>query len=72
MTDEPEESLNSSEFWDGHYAAGGNSGTGSYGRLAEFKAEVLNEIIAEMHADGTLTTLSNKWYGTDLTTKVEV
>jgi hypothetical protein len=47
MTDEPEESLNSSEFWDGHYAAGGNSGTGSYGRLAEFKAEVLNEIIAD-------------------------
>jgi polar amino acid transport system substrate-binding protein len=28
----------------------------------------LNEIIAEMHEDGTLTELSLKWYGIDLTT----
>ena len=27
----------------------------------------LNKIINDMHADGTLTTLSNKWYKTDLT-----
>ena len=27
----------------------------------------LNEIIAEMHADGTLAELSVKWYGIDLT-----
>ena len=47
MTDEHDRSLNSSEFWDGHYAAGGNSGTGSYGRLADFKAEVLNQIVAD-------------------------
>lgn len=47
MTDEPDQSLNSSEFWDGHYADGGNSGTGSYGRLADFKAEVLNQILAD-------------------------
>jgi len=47
MTDEIQQPLNSSEFWDGHYAGGGNSGTGSYGRLAEFKAEVLNQILAD-------------------------
>jgi len=28
----------------------------------------VSQIIQEMHADGTLTSLSNKWYGTDLTT----
>ncbi len=31
----------------------------------------LNEIIAEMHADGTLTELSLEWYGVDITTLVE-
>ena len=30
--------------------------------------EKLNEILAEMHADGTLTELSIKWYGFDITT----
>jgi ABC-type amino acid transport substrate-binding protein len=27
----------------------------------------VNEIIDEMHTDGTLSDLSKKWYGTDLT-----
>jgi len=31
----------------------------------------LNEILAEMHGDGTLTELSLKWYGLDLTTIIE-
>ncbi len=31
----------------------------------------LNEILAEMHADGTLTDLSLKWYGLDYTTIVK-
>jgi ABC-type amino acid transport substrate-binding protein len=30
----------------------------------------LNEILAEMRADGTLTELSLKWYGIDITTLV--
>jgi len=30
----------------------------------------LNEIIAAMHADGTLTRLSMKWYGIDITKKI--
>lgn len=31
--------------------------------------EVLNEIVADMHADGTLKELSEKWLGEDVTTK---
>lgn len=31
--------------------------------------DAINKIIAEMHQDGTLTTLSNQYYGVDLTTK---
>lgn len=33
---------------------------------ADFMAKV-NEIVTAMHADGTLTKLSDKWFGTDLT-----
>jgi SAM-dependent methyltransferase len=36
----------SSDYWERRYRAGGNSGAGSYGRLAEFKAEILNEFVA--------------------------
>ena len=35
------------DYWEGHYKAGGNSGGGSYNRLAEFKAKVINEFIVE-------------------------
>jgi methyltransferase family protein len=35
----------SAPFWESVYGKGGNSGPGSYGRLAEFKAEVLNEFV---------------------------
>ena len=31
--------------------------------------EAVDKIVGEMHADGTLTSLSQKWYGQDLTTK---
>ena len=34
-------------YWEKRYAAGGNSGDGSYGRLSEFKAEVINEFIRQ-------------------------
>jgi polar amino acid transport system substrate-binding protein len=33
--------------------------------------EAVDAIIGEMHADGTLTELSNKWYGYDLTQRVD-
>ena len=53
-------------YWETRYALGGNSGGGSYGRLAEFKAEILNNLIAKYRVgtvielgcgDGNQTTL---------------
>lgn len=37
----------SANYWEQRYQSGGDSGAGSYGRLAEFKAEVLNQFVAE-------------------------
>jgi len=34
-------------YWERRYAAGGTSGLGSYGELAEFKANVLNRFVVE-------------------------
>lgn len=39
--------FDSDGYWERRYARGGNSGVGSYGRLAEFKAEVVNRLIRE-------------------------
>ena len=36
-----------STYWEERYRAGGNSGAGSYGALAQFKAEFLNRFVAE-------------------------
>jgi hypothetical protein len=42
----------SGSFWEAVYREGGTSGPGSYGRLAEFKAEILNEFVRtkEIHS----------------------
>ncbi len=37
----------STEYWEGRYSEGGNSGKGSYGELAQYKADVLNEFVRE-------------------------
>lgn len=37
----------SSTYWERRYATGGNSGSGSYGRLAQFKADYLNKFLAD-------------------------
>lgn len=37
----------SSQYWDDRYRFGGNSGNGSYGHFAEFKAAILNQFVAE-------------------------
>ena len=34
-------------YWDQRYADGGDSGAGSYGKFAQFKARVLNELLRE-------------------------
>lgn len=35
----------SKDYWEERYKGGGNSGAGSYSRLAQFKAEVLNKFV---------------------------
>ncbi|WP_156173863.1 class I SAM-dependent methyltransferase [Cupriavidus basilensis] len=37
--------FSSAKYWNDRYLKGGNSGYGSYGRLAEFKARIINEFI---------------------------
>lgn len=37
----------SAGYWEARYTSGGTSGAGSYGRLAEFKAEILNSFVAQ-------------------------
>ncbi len=37
----------SPQYWEDRYAVGGNSGAGSYGRLALFKAGVVNDFVVE-------------------------
>jgi len=37
----------SSAYWENRYKTGGNSGAGSYNKLAEFKAAVLNQAMLE-------------------------
>jgi SAM-dependent methyltransferase len=41
------EPFRSADYWDRRYDTGGNSGAGSYGRLARFKADTLNRFVAE-------------------------
>lgn len=43
----PPEPFASESYWIDRYQAGGNSGEGSYGRLAEFKAEVINQFVRD-------------------------
>lgn len=39
----------SQRYWERRYERGGNSGLGSYGNLAAFKAEVLNNFVTQHH-----------------------
>lgn len=39
--------FSSRRYWEERYKNGGNSGGGSYGRLAEFKAEIVNGFVKE-------------------------
>ena len=43
--------FNSAEYWSSRYRSGGNSGTGSYGRLATFKSEILNNFVKKHALD---------------------
>lgn len=35
------------KYWEDRYASGGNSGVGSYGKFAEFKAEIINFFVTK-------------------------
>jgi|LauGreDrversion4_2_1035121.scaffolds.fasta_scaffold218857_2 cyclopropane fatty-acyl-phospholipid synthase-like methyltransferase len=37
----------SAQYWEKRYQKGGNSGSGSYGKMAEFKARFLNRLVAD-------------------------
>ncbi len=39
--------IGSAHYWENRYRGGSNSGKGSYGELAKFKAEVLNALVQE-------------------------
>ena len=41
----------SAEYWERRYRGGGNSGDGSYGGLADFKAEIINVFVEENGID---------------------
>jgi hypothetical protein len=43
----PQPFVGSINYWEQRYAKGGDSGIGSYGKFAEFKAEVLNNFVAQ-------------------------
>jgi cyclopropane fatty-acyl-phospholipid synthase-like methyltransferase len=44
----------SSTYWEKRYQQGKTSGVGSYGRLAEFKAEVLNDFVAKNRVESVI------------------
>jgi SAM-dependent methyltransferase len=39
--------FSSADYWESRYREGRNSGAGSYNRLAEFKADIINRFVAE-------------------------
>jgi cyclopropane fatty-acyl-phospholipid synthase-like methyltransferase len=44
----------SSSYWEQRYRRGGTSGAGSFGRLAEFKADTLNGLVARMGIESVI------------------
>ena len=47
MTERYSEDFSSSNYWETRYSKGKNSGLGSYGKLALFKARVINKFIVD-------------------------
>lgn len=67
----------SDQYWQDRYRRGGNSGSGSYGLLAQYKADVLNKFVAEKSitsvielgcGDGNQLTLAKypRYFGLDI------
>lgn len=77
---EPQPFTTSSDYWERRYVLGDNSGPGSYGRLAEFKAHFLNRFVKKHRitsvmefgsGDGSQLKLARypKYVGVDVSTK---
>jgi len=49
LTNSTDSFLNSENYWRKRYESGGNSGDGSYGHLAIFKSEIINDFVSKMH-----------------------
>lgn len=49
-----ESGFSSSVYWEERYRNGGNSGSGSYNRLAEFKAQVINDFVKKNKIDSVI------------------
>jgi len=50
----PNYGFNSKRYWERRYANGGSSGAGSYGRLAQYKAEFLNSFARERNVSSVI------------------
>lgn len=44
----------SEDYWEQRYAKGGNSGAGSYSKLAEFKAKILNDFVEKQNINSLI------------------
>jgi len=67
--------MNTLNYWENRYKNNGNSGAGSYGRLAEFKAEIINKFIADKNINSVIIlppnfSRPNLWGGFLLLTKI--
>lgn len=47
-------SFNSREYWEKRYKMGSNSGSGSYGRLCEYKSMIINNFIKENNIESVI------------------
>lgn len=50
----PDKDFNSRHYWDNRYESGGNSGLGSYGKIANFKAMIINNFIKKNPIESVL------------------
>jgi tetratricopeptide (TPR) repeat protein len=46
--------ITTKSYWESRYKSGGNSGAGSYGKLADFKAEIINDFAAKHNVKKTV------------------
>lgn len=46
--------FNANSYWENRYRKGGNSGAGSYGKLAEYKAEFLNSFVKKQNISSVI------------------